>query len=218
MVLVSHLYKFIFLKNYKVAGTSVESFFGQFCIDPAEKKTYSFKEAQNEQITPYGILGSRLNVKNTKWYNHKTAKEIKTDLGDAKFNDYFKFCIVRNPYDLMVSYYFFCKSKNDSKSQGDFKTFCKKCIHINITNVDRIFIDNRPICHYYIRYENLINDILIVLEKLCIKDFDLNDLPKHKANINPHDKPYKEYYDSETKEIVEKLFKKEIDMFNYEFL
>ena len=61
------------------------------------------------------------------------------------------------------------------------------------------------------------NDILSVLEKLGIKDFDLNDLPKHKANLNPHDKPYQAYYDEETKEIVKRLFKKEIDMFNYEF-
>jgi hypothetical protein len=217
MVLVSHIYKFIYLKNHKVAGTSVESFFGQFCIDPAKKKTYSFEEEQNEQITPYGILGSRMKVKNTKWYNHKNAKEIKRDLGNEKFNEYFKFCIVRNPYDLMVSFYFFCKSKNDAKSQGDFKTFCKKCIPTNISNVDRIFIDNVPICQYYIRYENLINDILSVLEKLGIKDFDLNDLPKHKANLNPHDKPYQAYYDEESKEIVKRLFKKEIDMFNYEF-
>ena len=211
MVLVSHVYKFIYLKNHKVAGTSVESFFGQFCIDPANKKTYSFAEEQNEQITPYGILGSRMKGKNTVWYNHKNAKEIKRDLGNEKFNDYFKFCIVRNPYDLMVSFYFFCKS------QDDFKTFCKKSNHINVTNVYRIFLDNKPVCQYYIRYENLMNDILSVLEKLGIKDFDLNDLPKHKANINTHDKPYQAYYDEETKEIVKRLFKKEIDMFNYEF-
>ena len=30
MVLISHKYKFIYIKNVKVAGTSVESFFGQF--------------------------------------------------------------------------------------------------------------------------------------------------------------------------------------------
>ena len=29
MVLVSHKYKFIYIKNVKVAGTSVESFFGK---------------------------------------------------------------------------------------------------------------------------------------------------------------------------------------------
>jgi hypothetical protein len=210
MVLVSHIYKFIYLKNYKVAGSSVESFFGQFCIDPAKQKTYSFEDKQLEQISPFGILGSRMCNKYTLWSNHKSAKAIKNDLGNQLFNNYFKFCVVRNPYDLMVSSYFWSKSKDD------FKTYCKNYVYAANPNLDRMFIDDIAICQFYIRYENLIPDILSVLNILGIKNFDIKDLPKHKSTSNPHDKPYQDYYDAETKQIVKQLFKKEIEMFDYD--
>jgi hypothetical protein len=34
MVLVSYLHKFIYIKNAKVAGTSVEAFFEKYCVKP----------------------------------------------------------------------------------------------------------------------------------------------------------------------------------------
>lgn len=214
MVLVSHIYKFIYLKNYKVAGSSVESFFGQFCIDPSKKEQYSFEDKQDEQVTQWGILGSRL-LRGPKpiWFNHKSAKEVKEDIGDTIFNNYYKFCVVRNPYDLMVSSYFWEQCKN-----LDFKSYCKQYVNTNIkSNLTRMFIDKSPVCNYYIRYENLINDILVVLDILKITDYNINDLPHHKSNITPKNISYRDYYDDETKEIVSKLFEKEIEMFDYKF-
>ena len=217
MVLISHVHKFIYLKNYKVAGSSVESFFGQFCIDPKKKDTYSFEDKQDEQITQYGILGHRNNGKVTIWHNDKCAKDIKNDLGNEIFDNYFKFCVVRNPYDLIVSSYFFEHIKTD------FKTYCtelnsKHLIKIRDNDLTRTFLNDAPVCQYYIRYENLTNDILTVLKKLGIKDFDIKDLPKHKSSgIRPKNKSYKEYYDDETREIAKRIFHKEIEMFKYEF-
>jgi hypothetical protein len=212
MVLISHIYKFIYLKNYKVAGSSVESFFGQYCIDPNEIPNYKFKDETDEYISSYGIIGNRI-INNTKtkiWYNHINAIDIKQNIGDSVFNEYFKFCVVRNPYDVVVSSFFFEKSKKD------FKTYCKEYAYSDV-NLNRLFIDNIPVCQYYIRYENLIPDILTILKKLGISNFNINDLPNHKNKMRPTDKSYKEYYDDEIKEIVYKLFKTEIDMFGYKF-
>ena len=214
MVLVSHIYKFIYLKNYKVAGTSVESFFGQFCIDPEKRSLYSFKHEQSEVISKWGILGVRENgiSYSKRWFGHKSAKDTRTDLGNKIFNEYFKFCVVRNPYDSMVSAYYF------HKSRCDFKTYCKNYKKsYDMDNLLKICIDGTPICNYYIHYENLIDDILVVLDKLGIKDFDIKDLPNHKAGYNPHKKPYQDYYDDETKEIVRRLFQKELEFFGYKF-
>jgi len=212
MVLVSHIYKFIYFKNHKVAGSSVESFFGQYCIDPLKKESYNFQDVQDEQISEYGIIGNRLNGKVTIWNNHKGAEEIKRDLGSETFNNYFKFCVVRNPYDLVVSSFFW--KQHISGLKCDFKTYCRNYKILN-GNTSVMFIDNTPICQYYIRYENLKDDIITVLKMLDIRDYDISQLPKHKSGINPKDKPFKEYYDKETKEIVKTIFKKEIDLFNY---
>ena len=94
-----------------MAGSSVESFFGQFCINP--NKQYNFNDAISEHIDEYGIIGSRIEgVTDTDiWKNHKPAACIKNSLGINMFNKYLKFCVIRNPYDKMVSYYFFLKKR-----------------------------------------------------------------------------------------------------------
>ena len=61
MVLVSHRYKFIYIKNEKVAGSSVESFFGKFCVGPDFNYTYEDDIPGKE--SKYGILGTRKDIK-----------------------------------------------------------------------------------------------------------------------------------------------------------
>lgn len=61
MVLVSHIYKFIYIKNMKVAGSSVESFFGKYCQDP--NKEYNYNDTIDESIDEFGIIGARLSGK-----------------------------------------------------------------------------------------------------------------------------------------------------------
>jgi len=249
MVLISHRYKFIYLKNFKVAGSSIESFFGQFCIDPALQTSYQFIDSCDESITTYGIVNKRysklatldntLFVKSWKkeyalndhddasiiiWFPHKSAEHIKKDIGDQIFNQYLKFCVVRNPYDAFVSAYFWEKIYNNLT--WDFKTFCirscKDLSELKITNYirhddNRLFINGTPICDYYIRYEHLKEDTLQLLEKLGITDYSLDDLPHHKRSLRPKDKPYQEYYDDETKALIYTIFKNIFDMFNYTF-
>ena len=207
MVLVSHKYKFIYIKNGKVAGTSVEAFFGKYCIDP--KKTYDYSEAQEEHIDEFGIIGSRgVNLTN-KWKNHIDAKTIRSYLDDQMFDEYFKFCVIRNPYDKMVSSYFFNKSKLS------FKEFVKRnhC-------VSNIIIDNKNVCDYCIRFENLEEDIKIVCKKLKLDSYDLSLLPRYKI-VNTGEskrKHWSEYYDDETKRIVYDKHKIEFELFGYDSL
>jgi len=207
MVLVSHKYKFIYIKNHKVAGSSVESFFGKFCIHP--DKIYNYEDSIEQGIDDDGIVGSRLDAgkKEDIWKNHLSAERIKTLLGSDKFNTYFKFAVIRNPYDVIVSYYYWEKSKLP------FKEYAKTKI---VKNLRRCSIDGQTICDYFIRYENLVEDIIHVCKLLNIENYDITNLPKHKANIRPKDN-YRDYYDEETRLIVYKNHKNIFEKFNYEF-
>ena len=221
MVLVSHIYKFIYLKNGKVAGSSVESFFGQFCVDPAKQAQYSFEDKQDESVTTFGILGHRLGGRGKNWFDHKFAKDIRQDLGEQMFNAYYKFCVVRNPYDKEVSSYFFTKntaSPHAVERTWTFKEFCRNKRDHKNDNLQRIFLDGKPVCQYYIRYENLQEDIKTVLKQLGITNYSLANFPQHKSQYRVNKKKhYSTYYDEECKEIVSKKYKVEIDMFGYTF-
>jgi hypothetical protein len=215
MVLVSHRYKFIYLKNYKVAGSSVETFFRQFCIDPAEP--YSYVYETDKQESEYGIVGSTILPADETWFNHKHASDIKRDIGDEIFNSYLKFCVVRNPYDVMVSAFFWERSIKRIERNLDFKTYCINYQPTyNRSNVSRILLDGTPVCNVYMRFENLKEDIIALCDRLGITDYDINKLPKHKTNIRLR-APYQEFYDDEIKEIVSNHFKTEIEMFGYTF-
>lgn len=214
MVLVSHKYRFIYIKNLKVAGTSVETYFGQYCIPPDEK--YNISEKTNEYINDYGIIGARtLKQSNyTEWYNHITASKIKELLKPNIFNNYMKFCIVRNPWDVAVSKYYWRKTK---------KTFYNYIIDLDKTNFkgfkknwDIYTIENKPICDFYIKFENLHNDINSLCLQLGISDFSIDKLPNYKSNIRPKDN-YRDYYNTQTKNIIYKHFQSEIEYFNYIF-
>ena len=75
MVLVSHKYKFIYIKNRKDAGSSVESFFGKYCQNP--DKEYFYSDQIDEQIDEFGIIGKRGEGIGHKWCKHKSALLIK---------------------------------------------------------------------------------------------------------------------------------------------
>lgn len=209
MVLVSHKYKFIYIKNIKVAGSSVESFFGKYCIDP--KKVYNYNDAISEHIDEFGIIGSRTaGCKNSdKWRNHKDASSIRNDLGKEKFDEYLKFCVIRNPYDKMASRYYWDQSKLS------FKEFVKKN-HNN--NLEIHSINGKSVCDYFIRYEYLEEDIKTLCKKLKIDSCDISLLPQHKSGIRKSKKHWSEYYDDETKKIVYNKHKKEFELFGYDSL
>ena len=132
-------------------------------------------------------------------------------VGADVFNSYFKFCIVRNPYDKMVSAYFFKVDSGNFK--GTFKEFCKS--GNNAYNLNRYSIDNVPQCDFYIRFEKLVKHTKKVCKMLNIKRSV--KLPDYKSGHRPKNKHYSKYYDEETKRIVYKLHKKEFLMFGYKF-
>lgn len=221
MVLISHRYKFIYIKNVKVGGTSVESFFGQFCIDP--KETYNFRHKQEEKISKFGIIGCRSkNRKNAIWKAHDSATNIKKQLKNMnmenKFNEYIKFCVVRNPYDVEVSKYFWFnrkKKKDDGTYSISFKDWVRKLI--KGVNFRFFSIKGKSVCDYYIRYENLQEDIIKLCKILNIADYNIKDLPYFKSKVRNKSKHYSEFYDEETRKIVYKKYKKEFELFGYKF-
>ena len=217
-MLVSHRYKFIFVKTYKTAGTSTEAFFQRFCLSPLDQTKYHYKHGADESITKYGIIGHRLNGNRGtgKWFNHKTVSAIKWDLGESLFNSYTKICNIRNPYDVVVSSYFYHHRDLDSGllTPKKLEEWVKSKRGIRHLNLNKSLWFSPDFKYEYVRHENIEEDIKTICEKLGIETETIN-LPSFK--VTPGRKHYREYYNEETKKIVTDLYSDELKTFNYEF-
>lgn len=242
-MIISHKYKYIFIKPVKVASTSIEISLAKHCgdkdiITPITKYSKVFDE--DKYIHP---------IQNSlKFYNHIQPNEIKKKIEKKIWNNYFKFTVVRNPWDQVVSrfchkealrkepldkrirwhkilrnifnstaYIFILKKMLIKKSHRTDDSFFKfiRLYNKQLTNT-MFYFDKKgnPICDFYMRFENLDNDYKKVCNLIGIPN---EKLPKTKNKVRKNKPHYSNYYDENTKEMIFNLFQKEIDFWGYKF-
>jgi hypothetical protein len=159
------------------------------------------------------------------WFcpSHSTPEELCETIEELMGNC-IRFCVIRNPWDRMVSSFNQNRKDQSWKSTGhkpnmNFKEFCS-LIHKNKDN--KKFLGSRPqiewVCgkyppHEILRFENLKSDFAAMVEKYKLKGFS-KELPHENKTDHPH---FSECYDSESKEMIEDVFSQDIKKFNYSF-
>jgi hypothetical protein len=228
-MIISHSHRFIFIKSAKTAGTSIEAALSQFC-------------SGSDVVTPLGnysvnrdesgrIAHRAMNAGGYAQHEHGIA--IKNSLPDEVWRNYFKFSIARNPWDRVLSL-FFWKGRNDPALIDAQKRRVAGSPGSRIDQVrsvrllfaqfvkdgkwqtnDRFYILDGELCtDYIVRYEDLGED----LAKVCASiNLPTLELPHLKAGIRERDRHYSEYYDPETKAIVEARHANDIRYFGYRF-
>lgn len=156
-----------------------------------------------------------------------------------QWNSYTKFTVVRNPWDRVVSAYHYAKMEksywhdnlNRIAPHPDYELLSKRtfseCCEIlkNRRNLlkheswhpQHLWVaktengNNSLMVDFVLRYENLENDFKVLCEKLEIKNIYL-------PRVNPSNHGnYRICYTEETKEIIGNLYKKDTELFKYEF-
>jgi hypothetical protein len=222
MVLVSFQNEFIYTKTEKTAGTSVEIFFEPYCLPPGGYQEVQFRP---ETVTDYGVVGHRGPdmPSDTIWYNHMPAERIRNYLGHDVWNQFFKFCVVRNPFDKLVSMYFFHRSREEdhpmdrdfSAIRRDFLIWLKGGPFRG--DQDKYLIDGSVCVDYFIRFETLFDGLTTVCRKLGIER-DAAELGRFKSESRLTDRPFSEFYDREAQGIVAEAYAFELDYFGYRLL
>ncbi|MCS3754373.1 hypothetical protein GGP79_002337 [Salinibacter ruber] len=232
-MLVSHRHNFIYTKTFKTAGTSVEAFFEPFCI-PAEK-TWTFSHARAEQVSDAGVVGYRgSNYERATWWNHMPAADIRDRLGPSTWESYFKFCVVRNPFDKAVSNFYFGQKRSFEYTSQYFKGRIRSALRTasrrflrfeferwlekGALNVDRdkYMIDGDICMDDFIFFERLEDDVRRISSHLGLP-FDGEQLPRLKSGTRPDRYSTNDHYTARSKEIVAEAFDVEIDLFGYSF-
>ena len=240
LMLVSHRKKFIFTKTRKTAGTSVESYFERYCMPEGE---WQPSHTRQEYVSESGIIGYRGgDTTGYTWFNHMPAARIRELVGNEIWNSYYKFTIIRNPFEKLVSdFWMLEKFRKNYKlrkkikcfidsffDQGDpidratgkteierFRSWILKDGPLQEFDRDKYLIDGEECVDYFIYFESLYEGVKTVCKTLGIP-FTPEQMPSYKAGIKNTQHPTEDYYDQETKEIVQNLFAWEINRFGYE--
>ena len=140
------------------------------------------------------------------------------NLFPEKFENYFKFTFVRNPWDKILSQYFFRvvdkgRLRHAKRPWVSFEKFVKRpFIEPHRPQLDKISDEKGKILVDFIgRFEMIQDDFDIVCDRLEQKPRKLGH------SFRTHHKPYWEYYDDESRRFIAKKYKKDIEYFGYKF-
>lgn len=192
-MILSHRHRFIFIKNRKVAGTSMEVALASLCgpddiLSPsspirgqrgrnelaAHARNYdgSFNPISEIILDPRPASAARVLrdwLKRHCYYNHMRASSIKARIGSEIWDSYYKFCFERNSWDKMVSfYYWYNRSRKDRPELNEF--ICGTMSGATVdqkypTDWERYTLRNRMIVDDVFDYGDLSGNLAVALER-----------------------------------------------------
>jgi hypothetical protein len=232
-MIISHRHRFIYLKCRKVGSTSLEVALADLCgpddvvtpldgvrtrADPDRRINWQNHVLPRERWP----LAARLKVAcgmttrraGVEFYNHIRADRLRRMVDPAVFDGYFKFAVERNPWDREVSNYFFQHPRADDRPP--FAEFVRThTARWPIDNFDIYTIGGRIVVDRVLRHESLEADFQAVMDRLGIADAP--SLGRARARHRPEKGTWRHWYDADTRDLVGRLYAREIAAFGYTF-
>ena len=221
-MIISHKHKFIYIKGGRVAGTTIEIFFENFCGDNDIVGARGLNAQHGPGLPKCLIPEVRKSTSEAKekleWWNHMPARMIKNKLqNDQQWKTYFKFGATRNPWDREVSAYCSRYHSNDPSHKAYTKGTPLSESVSHAGPLSFLYKDKGAFAlDDYIRFEDLNNEIKRICNKLNLP-FNKELIGHHKGEHRDPQKHYTEYYDHKTRLSVAKRYKEDIKYFGYEF-
>jgi len=193
---------------------------------------WSLRHHREEYVSDFGIVGFRgpKRPESCVYWNHMPAAWIRDKVGNEVWEKYFKFCVIRNPYEKAISAFYFRRAKNASvlmvPPSHDMKIADLDSDRIEFEKYllrgplpidrDKYIIDGKFCLNDIIRYERLATDI----ERVCVRigiPWDSSLLPSFKVGTRPKNASLDNIYTDKSRKIVESAFSFELKYFNYSF-
>ena len=238
-MIISHEHEFIFLKTRKTAGSSIERFLDPLVgpdaiVTPVlppppghaprnhDRFFNPFPELVRVARTPKkpNAMPMRRRVKRPlsdvkrkrAYYNHMDAQRIRDRVGRRVWDRYFKFCFERDPWEKVVSLFYFTLDSPDLRSPASFSDFV---LDFRLPFDWPIYsIDGTPAVDFIGRYESLSQDLAAVLAHVGIDQPVELSREKSGARITQQDR-VEARFTPELDARVAKVFEPEIRLFGY---
>jgi hypothetical protein len=229
-MIISHKYKFIFIKTAKTAGTSIEVFLSKQCgpidiVTPITPPVVGH-QPRNYQgvINPIPEILERPNklfsalrhaiTSREKFYNHMPASLVQKRIAGRLWKSYFKFCVERNPWDKVLSHYHMHAAREGgSLSLDEYLArgrFPFNYFRYTNRSGAKVIVDR------VLRYEKLLGELGEVFALLGVP-FDGTLGVEAKSEYRTDRTPYHLIFNDEQRRIVENAFAKEIELHGYRF-
>lgn len=246
-MIVSHEHKFIFLKTKKTAGTSLEIVLSLYAghDDVITRLDRDDEEMRNmlggvgpqnywpltDVFSPKKLgmwwQGINYRIRTGRhdrtflpvepFRQHMEALVVRRKVGEQVWQRYYKFAVERNPWDRVVSnYYWKAHRQNPVPSFREF--VLSGMAMTRPRNYDIYSIDGLPAVDRVIDYAGLKNGVRDVFEQIGLPknaEENLDDL-KAKGTYRP-DRDYRNMYDEDTRNVVAQQFAQEIWLMGYDF-
>jgi hypothetical protein len=234
--MISHDHQCVFIHIPRNAGQSIERvFLSLLGLEWETRAPLLLRYNDRPELGPPSLA----HLKANEYVRYKY-------LSQRLFDEYYKFTFIRNPWDRAVSIYkyFHFNTRFEFKSyllnvlknglwQKKYWFVCPQSEFV-CSEDGRILVD------FIGRFENLQEDFRRVCQETGLSPIELphtnvNVISKPGPSIRPKRlieyvkyelkgrsipvfKRYQDYYDDESKELIAELYKKDIDLFGYEFI
>jgi hypothetical protein len=152
------------------------------------------KDTNNNILNSFWGISKRIDIAHIPFI-------LKNNYINYNIDNYYTY--VRNPYHRLISAYLY---KNNINNKINFKFLIKE----KLINFKFNLRYSYNIIHFYPQYLFLINKLNQIK-----KDIKIIKIEEDK-DLNPHYYNLSDYYDKETFEIVNKIYAKDFELFNYE--
>lgn len=212
---------FLFIHVPKTGGNSIQNVLQQY----SEDEIVIIADYQ-DGIERFEVRNSRYKI-----HKHSTLREYKEVLDSTFYKSLFKFAVIRNPWDMMISWYFSPHRKVTEWVRNDFVRLIDEVPTLDhyitvSSSSESTYPTLKDIClfqekfwvhplirhiDFLVRFEKLNEDFAKVCRKLRVP---YSQLPIRNRSSRGH---YSKYYDAELREMVGLKFHQEIAFGNYQF-
>lgn len=159
-------------------------------------------------IRQFGPLG---------YSNHMRVADLIEAVGRERFDEFFSFAFVRNPWDWEVSHYnYILRSKTHPShelvaSLKSFEQYVRwRCDGNFQTQADLLTVGGEVVIDFIGRFETLATDFRQICRRLRIR----SRLPRLNTTRR---RPYHSYYSDATAELIRQAFIDDVRLFGYGF-